>query len=198
MATWVTGGLPLLSPLSRLVGVVSATSSTHIPPIFDYPGVACFQDGDGRLRPLWASKILFRNLRVTSRTLRPFFLQSMVCIHGMNVNSDREHTFINRSTQRWKAAIVMHWRRFVTFFILIIYFWPDVTGLYLRFKCNVKVKRLLRLFISQFWLLFLRLWVYMTQLRLYFSEFQFISCNSDFITRNFAFISELWDKITLQ
>ncbi len=32
MVTWVTGGLPLLSPLSRLVGVVSTTSSTHIPP----------------------------------------------------------------------------------------------------------------------------------------------------------------------
>ncbi len=32
VATWVTGGLPLLSPLSSLVGVVSATSSSHIPP----------------------------------------------------------------------------------------------------------------------------------------------------------------------
>ncbi len=32
MVTWVTGGLPLLSPLLRLVGVVSATSSTHILP----------------------------------------------------------------------------------------------------------------------------------------------------------------------
>ncbi len=32
MASWVTGGLPLLSPLSRLVGVASATSPTHIPP----------------------------------------------------------------------------------------------------------------------------------------------------------------------
>ncbi len=33
---------------------------------------AC-QDGDGWLRLLWASKMLFRNLRVTSRTLCPCF-----------------------------------------------------------------------------------------------------------------------------
>ncbi len=33
---------------------------------------AC-QDGGGRLRPLYASKMLYRNLRVTSRTLRPCF-----------------------------------------------------------------------------------------------------------------------------
>ncbi len=36
--------------------------------IFDYPSVMRCQDGDGRLCPLWTSKILFRNLRVTSRT----------------------------------------------------------------------------------------------------------------------------------
>ncbi len=42
-------------------------------PIFDYPVVMRCQDGDGRLRLLCASKILFRNVRVTSRTLRPFF-----------------------------------------------------------------------------------------------------------------------------
>ncbi len=36
------------------------------------PGVTRSQDGDDRLRPLWASEILFRNRRVTSWTLRPF------------------------------------------------------------------------------------------------------------------------------
>ncbi len=49
-------------------------------PEINYQAVTRCQDGDGWLRPLWALKILFRNRRVTSRTLRPFFcfLQSMV------------------------------------------------------------------------------------------------------------------------
>ncbi len=33
--------------------------------LFDYPGVTRSHDGDGRLRPLWASKIFFRNRQVT-------------------------------------------------------------------------------------------------------------------------------------
>ncbi len=45
-------------------------------PTFDYLEVAS-QDGNGCLHPLWASKMLFRNLRVTSRTLRPCYLKSM-------------------------------------------------------------------------------------------------------------------------
>ncbi len=51
------------------------SNQLHPPPAFlpisDYPGVTCCQDGNGRLHPIWASKILFRNLWVTS--LRPFF-----------------------------------------------------------------------------------------------------------------------------
>ncbi len=43
-------------------------------PTFDYLGVTRSQDGDSCLRPFWASKMLFRNLRITSRTLRPCFL----------------------------------------------------------------------------------------------------------------------------
>jgi len=46
--------------------------------IFYYPGVTCCQDGDGRLCSLWASKTLFRNLRLMSWILHPYFLQSMV------------------------------------------------------------------------------------------------------------------------
>ncbi len=66
-----------------LAGVVSATMLHPHPaflPIFDYRGVTRNQDGDGRRRALWASKMLFRNLRVTSRTLRPFFFT----VYGYN------------------------------------------------------------------------------------------------------------------
>ncbi len=47
-------------------------------PIFSYLGVTRCQDGDRRLRPLWASKMLFRNLRDVTDTTSMFFLQSMV------------------------------------------------------------------------------------------------------------------------
>ncbi len=80
MTTWVTGGLLLLSPLSRLVGVISATSS--IPPRL----FAHFRLSGSDAQPIWrrlspptlSLKMLFRNLRVTSRKLRPCFLQCMV------------------------------------------------------------------------------------------------------------------------
>ncbi len=60
-------------------------------PTFDYPGVTRSQDDDGCLRPLWASKMLFRNLRVTSRTLRPCFLQSMLhtCAKALAICSNQ-------------------------------------------------------------------------------------------------------------
>ncbi len=64
-----------------MVVVVSATSFHPHPaffPTFDYLGVTRSQDGDGWLCPLWALKMLFWNLGVTSRTLRPCFLQSMI------------------------------------------------------------------------------------------------------------------------
>ncbi len=72
------------------------------------------QDGDGRLHAFWASKILFRNLQVTSRTLHPFFLLSMAASYKTHacwltlitggcgvLRSIRVlHTILNRSRTR--------------------------------------------------------------------------------------------------
>ncbi len=103
-----------------MVVVVSATSFHPHPtflPTFDYLGVTRSQDGDGWLRPLWALKMLFWNLGVTSRTLRPCFLQSMI--------KTREWFFwfyyIQRKRQLWwmmhlysaLLCIFVHPKRFI-------------------------------------------------------------------------------------
>ncbi len=81
VATWVTGRMPLLSPLSRLVGVISATSSTHIPPfcllsiIREWRAAKMVMAISAHFE---LKKMIFRNLRVTSRTVHPCFLQCMV------------------------------------------------------------------------------------------------------------------------
>ncbi len=63
-----------MSDRSRLLGVVSATSSTHILPTFDYTGVTRSQDGDG---PLWASKSFSETYGWRLEHYVHVFLQSM-------------------------------------------------------------------------------------------------------------------------
>ncbi len=81
VATWVTGGLPLLSPLSHLVGVVSATSSAHLPPFC--PFLIIF-DALPRWRRMAPPTLSFKNPLqkptgdVTDNT--SIFLQSMLGI----------------------------------------------------------------------------------------------------------------------
>ncbi len=73
-----------------------APPTSRLLPIFDYPGVTRSQDGDGRLRLLWPSKMLFRNLRVTSRTLRLCFYT----VYGCNLASPADE--VVRLQEGWR------------------------------------------------------------------------------------------------
>ncbi len=77
MASWVTGGLPLLSPPSSQVGVVSATISTNIPPLCPLSIIQEWRVVT-RLprwqRPALPTEMLFRNLWVTA--IRRLTMQS--------------------------------------------------------------------------------------------------------------------------
>ncbi len=71
---------------------IGCTGNVHIAAVWmmgnNGAAKTCCQDGDGRLRPLWASKMLFRNLWVTSQTLRPCFYTSMYMMHHiLNIES---------------------------------------------------------------------------------------------------------------